>query len=81
MQKPVKERIAKLRDEIAQISEANRLYMQGSKKLPGAVGGPHRLEKTLKMHRPQNLPDMGIYECRGGRTLREESGELKSSES
>jgi hypothetical protein len=26
MQQPVKERIAKLREEIAQISEANRLY-------------------------------------------------------
>ena len=27
MQNPVKERIAKLREEIAQISEANRLYI------------------------------------------------------
>jgi hypothetical protein len=31
MQDSVKERIAKLRDEIAQISEANRLYLHGSK--------------------------------------------------
>jgi len=31
MQNPLKERIAKLRDEIAQISEANRLYFHGSK--------------------------------------------------
>jgi parvulin-like peptidyl-prolyl isomerase len=36
MQKPVKERIAKLRDEIARISEANRQYLQGGKKLHGA---------------------------------------------
>ncbi len=32
MQNPVKERIAKLREEIAQISEANRLYLQGRNK-------------------------------------------------
>jgi hypothetical protein len=38
MQKPVKERIAKLRDEIAQISEANRQYMQGGKDT-GRIGG------------------------------------------
>jgi hypothetical protein len=38
MQNPVKERIAKLRDEIAQISEADRLYSQGGKKLHGATG-------------------------------------------
>ncbi len=30
MQNPVKDRIVKLREEIAQISEANRLYIQGS---------------------------------------------------
>jgi hypothetical protein len=36
MQKPVKERIAKLRDEIVQISEANKQYVQGGKKIPGA---------------------------------------------
>jgi hypothetical protein len=28
MQNPVKERIVKLREEIAQISEANRLYLK-----------------------------------------------------
>jgi uncharacterized small protein (DUF1192 family) len=32
MQNPVEERIAKLRDEIAQINEANRLYLHGGKK-------------------------------------------------
>jgi hypothetical protein len=38
MQNPVKERIARLRDEIAQISKENRLYMQGGRKMPGSVG-------------------------------------------
>jgi len=38
MQNPVKERIAKLRDEKAQISEANRQYMQSGKRIPGASG-------------------------------------------
>ena len=42
MQTPVKERIGKLREEIAQISEANRLYMQGNKRLPGAAGEQER---------------------------------------
>jgi uncharacterized protein YdaU (DUF1376 family) len=31
MPRPIKERIAKLREEIAQISEANREYLQGGK--------------------------------------------------
>jgi hypothetical protein len=31
MQNPVKERIAKLREEIAQLTEADRLYSQGGK--------------------------------------------------
>ena len=42
MQNPVKERIVKLRDEIAQISEANRLYMGGGKTIPGSVGDHER---------------------------------------
>ena len=42
MQNPVKERIAKLRDEIAQISEANRQYMQSGKRIPGASGDQER---------------------------------------
>jgi len=37
MQQPVKERIAKLREEIAQIREANRLFLQSGKKKPGAA--------------------------------------------
>ena len=36
MPRPVKERIAKLREEIAQIGEANREYLRGGKKIPGA---------------------------------------------
>jgi hypothetical protein len=32
---PMKERIVKLRDEIAQISEANRLHKQGDKNMLG----------------------------------------------
>jgi hypothetical protein len=39
MQNPVKERIVTLRAEIAQISEANRLYLHGGKKkMPGTTG-------------------------------------------
>jgi hypothetical protein len=48
MQKPVKERIAKLRDEIAQISEANRLYSQGRNKLPGATSDQERRLQRLQ---------------------------------
>ena len=47
MQNPVKERIAKLRDEIAQISEANRLYMGGGKK-PASVGDHERRLQRLQ---------------------------------
>jgi hypothetical protein len=48
MQNPVKERIAKLRDEIAQISEANRVYTQGGKKLHGAAGDHARRLQRLQ---------------------------------
>jgi hypothetical protein len=47
MQNPVKERIAKLRDEIAQISEANRLYIRGGKKMSGSVGEHERRLQRL----------------------------------
>ena len=47
MQNPVKERIAKMREEIAQISEANRLYMLG-KKMPGSVGDHERRLQRLQ---------------------------------
>jgi hypothetical protein len=41
MQNPVKDRIVKLREEIAQLSEADHLYSQGGKKLHGAAGITH----------------------------------------
>jgi hypothetical protein len=52
MQNPVKERIVKLREEKAQISEANRLYLPGGKnQLPGAAEDhqrrPQRLQEIL----------------------------------
>ncbi len=48
MQQPVKERIAKLREEIAQIREANRLYLQGGKKKPGAASDQERRLQRLQ---------------------------------
>jgi hypothetical protein len=48
MQQPVKERIAKLREEIAQISEANRLYLQGGKKMPGSASEQERRLQRLQ---------------------------------
>ena len=48
MQNPVKERIVKLRDEIAQISEANRLYIGGGKRMPGSVGDHERRLQRLQ---------------------------------
>ena len=48
MQTPVKERIGKLREEIAQISEANRLYMQGGKRMPGGAGDHERRLQRLQ---------------------------------
>jgi hypothetical protein len=47
MQNPVKERIVK-RGEIAQISEANRLHLQGGKKMPGSVGDHERRLQRLQ---------------------------------
>ena len=48
MQSPVKERIAKLRDEIVQISEANRLYVQGGKKASDAKADHQRRLQRLQ---------------------------------
>lgn len=45
MPRPMKERIQKLRDEIAEISEANRLYLKGGKKAVGAADHERRLER------------------------------------
>ena len=49
MQNPVKKRIANLRDEIAQINEANRLYLHGGKKkIPGTAGDHERRLQRLQ---------------------------------
>jgi hypothetical protein len=48
MPNPVKERIVKLRDEIAQISEANRLYLQPGKNKPDAAGDHQRRLQRLQ---------------------------------
>ncbi len=48
MQNPIKERIVKLREEIAQISEANRLYMGGGKRMPGSAGDHQRRLQRLQ---------------------------------
>jgi predicted translin family RNA/ssDNA-binding protein len=49
MQEPVRERIAKLRAEIAQLSEANRLYLHGGKKPPGAADHERRLDRLQEI--------------------------------
>jgi hypothetical protein len=48
MQTPVKERIVKLREEIAQISQANGLRMQRSKRIPAAAGDQERRLQRLQ---------------------------------
>jgi hypothetical protein len=48
MQTPVKERIAKFRDEIVQISEANRLYLRCGKNKLGAAGDHARRLQRLQ---------------------------------
>jgi hypothetical protein len=51
MQNPVTERIVKLREEIAQISEANRLYLHGGKKKPHGAAADHarRLQRLQEI--------------------------------
>ena len=49
MQQPIKERIANLRKEIAQISEENRLYVRGGKKLPGVADQERRLQRLQEI--------------------------------
>jgi len=48
MQNPIKERIVKLREEIAQISEENRLYLKARKKPHGAEGDHERRHQRLQ---------------------------------
>jgi hypothetical protein len=49
MQQPVKERVAKLREEISQIREANRQYVQGGKKMPGDVDHQRRAQRLQEI--------------------------------
>jgi hypothetical protein len=53
MQNPVKERIVKLREEIAQLSEANRLYLHGGKKKPHGAAG----DNARRLQRLQEILD------------------------
>jgi hypothetical protein len=48
MQQPVKERIRKLREEIAQISEESRLYVEGGRRMPGSAAGQERRMQRLQ---------------------------------
>jgi hypothetical protein len=47
--RPIKERVAKLREEIAQISEANRLYSQGKKTPASASDQERRLQRLQEI--------------------------------
>jgi hypothetical protein len=49
MPRLMKERIAKLREEIAQIGEANREYLRGGKKPPGAPDHERRLQRLREI--------------------------------
>ena len=51
MLNPVKERIVKLREEIAQVSEANRLYLHGGKKKAHSAAADHerRLQRLQEI--------------------------------
>ena len=49
MPQSVKERVAKLREEIAEISEANRLYLHGGKKMIGASDQERRLQRLQEI--------------------------------
>ncbi|MGA2965203.1 MAG: hypothetical protein ABSD64_03255 [Terriglobales bacterium] len=45
----VSERVKKLREEIAEISEANRQYLQGGKKTIGASDQERRLQRLQEI--------------------------------
>ena len=49
MPQNVKERVARLREEIAEISEANRQYLQGGKKMIGASDQERRLQRLQEI--------------------------------
>jgi uncharacterized protein YhaN len=48
MQEPITELVAKLRAEIAQISEANRRYLQDGRKLAESDSAHHRRAERLQ---------------------------------
>jgi len=49
MPRPIEQRIAKLREEIARISESNREYLRGGKKMPGAPDHERRLQRLQEI--------------------------------
>ena len=49
MQNPIKERVADLRKEIAQISEENSEYVRSGKKPPGAADHERRLQRLQEI--------------------------------
>ena len=49
MPRSIKERVGKLREEIAEISEANRQYLQGGKKMIGASDQERRLQRLQQI--------------------------------
>jgi hypothetical protein len=49
MLRPITERIADLRKEIAQISEENRKHLRGGKKPPGAGDHERRLQRLQEI--------------------------------
>ena len=46
---PIQERISEMRKEIAEISEANRLYIQGSKNMAAAAEQERRLMRLQEI--------------------------------
>jgi hypothetical protein len=49
MQQPVRERITKLREEIAEIAGANRLYLQRGKRTADAADHQRRLQRLQEI--------------------------------
>jgi hypothetical protein len=49
MPRPIQERIANLRKEIAQINEENLLYVEGGRKPPGAGDHERRIQRLQEI--------------------------------
>ena len=49
MPRSIKDRVGKLREEIAEITEANRQYLQGGKKRIGASDQERRLQRLQEI--------------------------------